>query len=147
MSNFSFFFCENRARQDPRLSIRNKYHWEIRGRFRKRVVLANVPSFRFSFWGTCERTLVPVCVPGEHPNVPSFPFSFQGNIRQNHSFGNHLFVNPGKYAEDQRLRNQIKTPRLVQRIVHVMRRCRLSCCTHRTKYKNAICVAPIHCSM
>ena len=24
-------------------------HWEIQGRFRKRVVLANVPSFRFSF--------------------------------------------------------------------------------------------------
>ena len=26
-------------------------HWEIKGRFRKRVVLANVPSFRFSFRG------------------------------------------------------------------------------------------------
>ena len=45
---------------------RGSYHWEIRGRFRKRVVLANVPSFRFSF---------------------------RGNIRRNHPFGNHPFVN------------------------------------------------------
>ena len=50
------------------------------------VVLANVPSFRFSFrgnmrmyprssfrsGGASERTLVPVCVPGEHP--PKSPF-------------------------------------------------------------------------
>ena len=36
-----------------------KTHREIKGRFRKRVVLANVPSFRFSF---------------------------RGNIRQNHPF-------------------------------------------------------------
>ena len=46
-----------------------KGHWEIKGRFRKRVVLANVPSFRFSF---------------------------RGNIRQNHPFGNHPFANPRK---------------------------------------------------
>ena len=39
--------------------------------------------------GTCERTLVPVFVLGEHPNVPSFRFSFRGNIRQDHPFGNH----------------------------------------------------------
>ena len=44
-------------------------HWEIKGRFRKRVVLANVPSFRFSF---------------------------RGNIRRNHPFGNHPFVNTNK---------------------------------------------------
>ena len=44
-------------------------HWEIKGRFRKRVVLANVPSFRFSF---------------------------RGNIRRNHPFGNHPFVNTEK---------------------------------------------------
>ena len=37
---------------------------EIKRRFRKRVVLANVPSFRFLF---------------------------RGNIRQNHPFGNHPF--------------------------------------------------------
>ena len=43
--------------------------WEIEGRFRKRVVLANVPSFRFSF---------------------------QGNIRRNHPFGNHPFVSTKK---------------------------------------------------
>ena len=46
-----------------------KNHWEIKGRFRKRVVLANVPSFRFSF---------------------------RGNIRRNHPFGNHPFVNTRK---------------------------------------------------
>ena len=45
------------------------HHWEIKGRFRKRVVLANVPSFRFSF---------------------------RGNIRRNHPFGNHPFVNTKK---------------------------------------------------
>ena len=53
---------------------------------RKRVVLANVPSFRFSFQGntrmyprsgfrsgrTSECTLVPVSVPGEHPPKPPF---------------------------------------------------------------------------
>ena len=61
-----------------------KDHREIKGRFRKRVVLANVPSFRSSFRGsmrtyprsgfrsrgTSERTLVPVFVPGEHPPKP-----------------------------------------------------------------------------
>ena len=61
-------------------------HWEIKGRFRKRVVLANVPSFRFPFWGnmrtyprsgfrsggTSECTLVAVFVPGEHPPKPPF---------------------------------------------------------------------------
>ena len=49
---------------------RLKFHsLEIKGRFRKRVVLANVPSFRFSF---------------------------RGNIRRNHLFGNHPFANPQK---------------------------------------------------
>ena len=47
----------------------NYFHWEIKGRFRKRVVLANVPSFRFSFLG---------------------------NIRRNHPFGNHPLVNTKK---------------------------------------------------
>ena len=43
-------------------------HWEIKGRFRKRVVLAKVPSFRFSFRGNIR-------------TYPSFRFSFRGNIR------------------------------------------------------------------
>ena len=61
-------------------------HWEIKGRVRKRVVLAKVPSFRFSFrgnmrtyprsgfrsGGTSECTLGPVFVPGKHP--PNHPF-------------------------------------------------------------------------
>ena len=72
-----------------------KCHWEIKGRFRKRVVLAHVPSFRFF-------------VPGEHVNVPSVRLSFReniqmyprsggfrsGEIRQTHPFGKHPFVNP-----------------------------------------------------
>ena len=71
------------------------------------MVLANVPSFRFSFRGNIRRN---------HPfgnhqkgslgdkravskrvvlaNVPSFRFSFRGNIRRNHPFGNHPFANP-----------------------------------------------------
>ena len=87
-----------------------KSRWETKGRFLKRVVLANVPSFRFPFrgnmrmyphsgfrsGGTSECTLVPVLVPGEHPNLPSFRFSFRGNIRQNHPFGNHPFCQPQK---------------------------------------------------
>ena len=88
------------------------FHWEIKGRFRKRVVLANVPSFRFSFlWEHPPKPPFwkpPSC---QHQkgslgdkravskrvvlaNVPSFRFSFRGNIRQNHPFGNHPFANP-----------------------------------------------------
>ena len=52
-----------------RAGLKPAGHWEIKGRFRKRVVLANVPSFRFSF---------------------------RGNIRRNHPFGNHPFVNTKK---------------------------------------------------
>ena len=51
------------------LKTSERFHWEIKGRFPKRVVLANVPSFRFSF---------------------------RGNIRRNHPFGNHPFVNTKK---------------------------------------------------
>ena len=68
-------------------------HWEIKGRFRKRVVLANVLSFRFSFRGNMRTyprsgfrwTLF-------RGNIRAYPrsgFSFRGNIRQNHPFGNH----------------------------------------------------------
>ena len=59
---------------------------ETKGRFRKRVVLANVPSFWFLvpgnirmylrsvFWyqGTSECTLVPCFGTGEHPPKPPF---------------------------------------------------------------------------
>ena len=62
------------------LSLYNSL-WEIRGWFCKRVVLANLPSFRFSF-------------PGERANVPSFQLSFQGNIRQNQPFGKPPFGQP-----------------------------------------------------
>ena len=50
------------------------------------------PRSGFRSGGTCEHTLVPVFVPGEHPNVPSFRFLVPGNIRQNHPFGNHPFA-------------------------------------------------------
>ena len=76
-------------------------HWEIKGRFRKRVVLANVLSFRFSFrgsirtypssgfrsGGTPECTLVPISVPGEHPPKPPFwkpPFDLPVNSLRHH---------------------------------------------------------------
>ena len=62
-------FNGKRATFQNASEIRQKCHWEIKGRFRKRVVLASVPSFRFSFWG---------------------------NIRRNHPFGNHPFVNTKK---------------------------------------------------
>ena len=55
------------------------------------------PRSGFCSGGTCERTLVPVFVPGEHPNVPSFRFSFWGNIRQKPKttlLENHPFANP-----------------------------------------------------
>ena len=78
-----------------------KVHWEIKGRFRKRVQFWRMcprPAFRSG--GTRERTLVPVFVPGEHPNAPSFRFSFRGsgrgNIRQNHPFGKPPFCQPPK---------------------------------------------------
>ena len=62
------------------------FHRETKARFRKRVVLANVPSFRCSFrenmrtyprsvfrsGGTSQCTLVPVFVPVEHPPKPPF---------------------------------------------------------------------------
>ena len=94
---------QNRSRLKP------PYRQGVKGRFRKRVVPANVPSFRFLFRGAnvpsfrffipgersdCERTLVPVFVLGEHLNVPSFRFSFRGNIRHNPPFGKPLFCQP-----------------------------------------------------
>ena len=45
--------------------VLHKHREETKGRFRKRVVLANVPSFRFF-------------VPGEHANVPSFRLRLRG---------------------------------------------------------------------
>ena len=63
-------------------------HREIKGRFRKRVVLANVPSFRFSFRGNM-RTY-PRSGFSFRGNIRTYPrngFSFRGNIRQNHPFG------------------------------------------------------------
>ena len=71
------------------LSVR--IHREMKGGFVKGWLWRMYPRSGFRSVGTCECTLVPVFVPGEHPNVPSFRFSFRGNIRQNHPFGNHPF--------------------------------------------------------
>ena len=55
--------------------------WEIKGRFRNLGWFWRMhPRSGFHPGGTSERTLVPVFVPGEHPNAPSFRFSFRGNI-------------------------------------------------------------------
>ena len=80
----------------PRIADKNFTDTRIfltKGRFRKRVVLADVPSFVFSFrgnmrhmyprsgfrsGGTSERTLVPVFVPGENPPRPPF-FTVSGS--------------------------------------------------------------------
>ena len=70
------------------------FRWETKGRFRKRVVLPNVPSFRFSFRGNMRTYPRSFFVPGEHPNVPSFRFLLRGNIRQNHPFGKPPFCQP-----------------------------------------------------
>ena len=68
-----------------------------KGRFRKRLVLANVPSFQFLVpgnihmyprsgyccWGTSECTLIPVFGTGEHPPKPPFwkpPFCETPNV-------------------------------------------------------------------
>ena len=80
-----------------------RFHREIKGRFRKRVVLANVPSFRFSFRGNMRTYPRSGFRSGQHPNVPSFRFSFRGNIRQNHPFGNHPFMFPPSFYPLSRL--------------------------------------------
>ena len=65
-------------------ALRPQKSREIKGRFRKRVVLANVPSLRFF-------------VPGDHENVPSFRFSFGGTSAKTTLFENHSFANPRKH--------------------------------------------------
>ena len=75
---FSRFFCDYSYMIQWLLN----FHWEIKGRFRKRVVLANVPSFRFSFQGNiriCSRS----------------GFRSGEDIRQNHPFGKPPFCQPG----------------------------------------------------
>ena len=84
--------CKKRSKTSKSRWKSAESHWETKGRFRKRVVLANVPSFRFSFRGnmrTYPRS-------GLRSNVPSFRFSFRGSIRQNHPFGKPPFSQPQK---------------------------------------------------
>ena len=65
-----------------------------KGVFVKEWFWRTCPRCGFRSRGTCERTLVPVFVSGEHANVTSFRFLVPGNIRQNRPFGNHPFPNP-----------------------------------------------------
>ena len=80
----------------------------IKGRFRKGWFWRMYPRSGFRSGGTCERTLVPVCLPGEHPNVPSFRFSFRGNIRQNHPFGNLLGSSESRSCNNTLLRRVLR---------------------------------------
>ena len=68
-------------------SCRPTHHWETKGRFRKRVVLANVPSFQLSFRGNVR--MYPRSGFRSGGNIRMYPrsgFSFRGNILQNHPF-------------------------------------------------------------
>ena len=60
--------CWAKVQGRPKDNHNHNFHRETKGRFRKRVVLANVPSLRFF-------------VPGEHANLPSFPVFVRGNMR------------------------------------------------------------------
>ena len=64
---------------------------ETKGRFRKRAVLANAPSF-------------PFLVPWKIRMYPCSVFWYRGNIRQNHPFGNHPFANPKKAQKSVNVR-------------------------------------------
>ena len=80
-----FLSGQERERHVP-FKLLGLVHRETKGWFRKRMVLTNVPSFRFSFWGnmwmyprsgfcskvTCEYALVPGFGTGEHPPKPPF---------------------------------------------------------------------------
>ena len=67
---------------------------ETQGRFRKRAVLANVPSFRVLVQGNIRMYPRPGFGAGKHPNVPSFRVCGTGNIRQNYPFGKALLRTP-----------------------------------------------------
>ena len=73
------------------------FQWVKKGVFVKGWFWRTCPRSAFRSGGTCEPTLVPVFVPGEHPNVPLFRFSFRGNIRQDHPFWKPPFCQPTIY--------------------------------------------------
>ena len=83
---------EKRSETSPKsLSAPLSFTGRQKGGFVKGWFWRMYPHSGFRSRRTCERTLIPVFVPGEHPNVPSFQFSFRGNIRQNHPFGKPPF--------------------------------------------------------
>ena len=63
-----------------------KLHWETKGGFVKGWFWRTCPRSGFRSGGTYECTLVLAFVPEEHANVPLFRFLFWGNIRRNHPF-------------------------------------------------------------
>ena len=83
LNRVSFFalpnFTEQASGVYAQRKLPQKSREETKGRFRKRVVLANVPSFRV--FGTGEHPHVPsfrFFGAREHPNVPSFRFWYRG---------------------------------------------------------------------
>ena len=57
------------------------------------------PRSGFRSWGTCERTLVPVFVPGEHPNAHSFGFFVPGGHPPKPPFGKTTLLALPDYCE------------------------------------------------
>ena len=89
-------------------------HWEIQGRLRKRVVLANVPSFRFSLWGNMVPLLRSLfwgniqmyscsgfCSGGTSAKTTLLETHPFGNLRLNSvfSFAQKCFKTPGKIGK------------------------------------------------
>ena len=65
----------------------------VKGRFWRMC-----PHSGFRSGGTCERTLVPVLGPGEHPNVPSFRFRSGGTSAKTTLLENCPSVNPRYFS-------------------------------------------------
>ena len=80
--------CQEAAQCPPKGCSRkmppssSSFTGRYKGGFVKGWFWRTYPRSGFRSGGTSERTLVPVFVPGEHPNVPSFWFSFRGNIQE-----------------------------------------------------------------
>ena len=73
-------YCEPKHCFKQRVAIFANSSWQIKGRFRKRVVLANVPSFRFSFQGNIR--MYP------RSGFRSGGTSAKTTLLENHPFGN-----------------------------------------------------------
>ena len=87
----------------PSIGVIGKSALEI-GQFLRRIVWMisggplSLPAPLCYCWkgGFGECALVPIFVPGEHPNVPSFRLSFRGRNAKTTLLESHPFVNPRK---------------------------------------------------